>query len=92
MEWADPQFLYPQLHSFAINVSITVKEALNLEFLQDLFHLSLSQEAYEQLCELDITIQSLQHNEKQGSWSYIWGNETLYGGMKLSHRPRHTNT
>jgi hypothetical protein len=58
------KFLYPQLHSFVINGSITVKEALNLEFLQDLFHLLLSQEAYEQLCELDITIQSLQQNEK----------------------------
>jgi hypothetical protein len=50
------KFLYPQLRSFARNGTITVKEALSMEFFQDLFHLPLSEEAYEQFCELDITL------------------------------------
>jgi hypothetical protein len=82
------KFLYPQLHSFAINGSIIVKEALNLGFLQDLFHLLLSQEAYEQLCELDIAIQSLQQNEEQDYWSYIWGNGTFSSTKAYTHMMR----
>jgi hypothetical protein len=45
---------FPQLFSFAINNKITIKEAVETQEFQDLFHLPLSEEAFEQFCELDI--------------------------------------
>jgi hypothetical protein len=62
---------YAQLHSFAINGNITAKAVMEQESLQDIFHLPLSEEAYEQLCELDIIMQSLQLTGEKDTWSYI---------------------
>jgi hypothetical protein len=50
---------YAQLFSFAINAKITLKTLVELEEFQDLFHLPLTEEAYEQFCELDIYLHLL---------------------------------
>jgi hypothetical protein len=47
---------------------------LALDELQDMFQLSLSEDAFEQFCELHIIIQSLPANGGKDIWSYIWGN------------------
>jgi hypothetical protein len=54
---------YTQLHSFAINKSITAKIVHQVEELHDIFQLPLSEEAYEQYCELEIYMHTLQHDD-----------------------------
>jgi hypothetical protein len=51
-----------------------VASVLELDELQDMFHLQLSEEAYDQFCELHIIIQSLTTPWGKHIWSYIWGN------------------
>jgi hypothetical protein len=44
------------------------------ESLQDLFNVPLSEEAYDQFCELDIfLLQSLDLSNESDTWKYIWG-------------------
>jgi hypothetical protein len=78
------KLLYPQLHSFAINDEITLKGALSHASIQELFHLPLSKEAYEQFCDLDILIQSLHHGE-QDTRSYIWENASYSSAKVYKH-------
>jgi hypothetical protein len=58
-----------------VNENITLLSILELNELQDLFNLPLSEEAYTQLCDLDIYMQALQHSEEADHWKYIWGND-----------------
>jgi hypothetical protein len=66
---------FPHLVSFAKKMDITVHEVMQTEFLEDLFHLPLSQEAYtefqniETLCEY--TYERMTSGEID-NWSYIW--------------------
>jgi hypothetical protein len=53
---------YRELFSFAINAEVTVKSVLQAEAFEDNFHLPLSVEAYDQFCELEIYMQSLQQS------------------------------
>jgi hypothetical protein len=66
--------LYPQLFSFTINENITLFSVLELNELEDLFHLPLSEEAYTQFCDLNIYMQAFQQFGEAGQWKYIWGN------------------
>jgi hypothetical protein len=50
--------LYPHLFSFTINENITLFSVLELNELEDLFHLPLSEEAYTQFCDLNIYMQA----------------------------------
>jgi hypothetical protein len=64
---------FQHLYSFAKNKDIFVQEAVNFEYMEDMFHLPLSQQAYEEfqivenICES--TIQTFQE-----------GNQFLYMG------------
>jgi hypothetical protein len=53
--------------------------------LQDHFHLPLSEEAFDQFCELAVFLQSIQLNGDKDGWSYIWA-------MINSHLRKPTNT
>ena len=44
----------PHLFSFTKNTLLSVQEAINLEYLEDLFHLPLSTQAYEEFQQLEI--------------------------------------
>jgi hypothetical protein len=46
------KFKYLELHSFAINKSITAQRVQQADELDDIFQLPLSEVAYEQYCEL----------------------------------------
>jgi hypothetical protein len=65
---------FAQLYSFALKENIIVKEVIEQDNLQDIFHLPLFEETYEQCCELDALLQSLQFSGENDTWSYIWGN------------------
>jgi hypothetical protein len=56
-----------------MNKNISVKQILESDALEDNFHLPLSEVAYEQFCELDIYMQTIQSKDGKDSWSYIWG-------------------
>jgi hypothetical protein len=68
------KFKYLELHSFAINKSITAQRVQQADELDDIFQLPLSEVAYEQYCELEIYIHSLEQDGSNDRWSYIWGN------------------
>jgi hypothetical protein len=80
---------FPQLHSFAKNDSITLRSVLQTENFEDLFNLMLSEVAYEQFCELIIFLQGLHVSEKNGRWSYIWGNGTYTMSKTYDHLRGH---
>jgi hypothetical protein len=58
-----------------------VASVLELNSLQVVFHLPLSEEAYAQFCELDILMQSVQLTSDKDTWNYIWGS-TQYSSKK----------
>jgi hypothetical protein len=62
---------YPQLHSFAKNDKVSLKTILQLDNIQSHFNLPLSEEAYKQLCDLNILMQSLPVDGENDVWSYI---------------------
>jgi hypothetical protein len=51
---------YPHLYSYANNQNITPCSVLETSELEELFYLPISEEAYEQFCELDIYLQAFQ--------------------------------
>jgi hypothetical protein len=65
---------FPELYSFVISKDITLFSAKNQESFQDLFNIPLSEEAFTQLCEHDVSVQSLPHNDEPDKWTYLWGN------------------
>jgi hypothetical protein len=70
------KLVFPDLHSFAKNDMITLRNVLQFESLHDHFHLPLFEIAFEQFCEMNIFIQSLHDADRRDQWSYIWGNGT----------------
>jgi hypothetical protein len=78
--WSDNclHLKFPHLITFAKRTDISVNKVMQMEFLQDLFHLPLSQQAFaefeqlENLCD-PTQFQTLSHQED--SWSYIWGSD-----------------
>jgi hypothetical protein len=54
------QHSFPHLYSYALNTKITVKAAAETEIFQDLFQTPMSIEAFEEYCELEIIMQTLQ--------------------------------
>jgi hypothetical protein len=65
---------FPHLHSFAKNENVTVKTVLEMGSFDEHFHLLLSETIFEQYCELSMNLQSLPDGERDGMWSFIWGN------------------
>jgi hypothetical protein len=62
---------YPHLYSYAKNDKVTARYAIELERMQDLFHLPLPEEVFQEYCELEILMQSVQYSEENDTWSYI---------------------
>jgi hypothetical protein len=65
--------------TYAKDFNITVKDAVSQEYLQDLFHLPLSQQAYEEFLKMEELCNNTESSIQRGnldSWSYIWGSDT----------------
>jgi hypothetical protein len=76
--WEDNclQHNLPHLVTYARNHLMTVKEVLDTEFLEDLFHLPLSQQAYAEFLQMESICQTAReklNDEDSDKWSYIWG-------------------
>jgi hypothetical protein len=76
---------YPELYSFATNKNIKIKKMLESEALEDNFHLLLSEIAYNQFCELDNYMQSIQPDEDKDTWTYIWGTRNYSTSKAYKH-------
>jgi hypothetical protein len=72
----DSHFLsiqWPELYSFVRNKNIAIFQAAHSSSVQDLFHLPLSEEAFEQYQDFNVLVAGLQLQEDSDIWSYIWG-------------------
>ena len=68
-----PKISFSELYSFAKKTKITLAEVKATSTLHDLFHLSLSVEAFDQLGQLQTILQSVHISELHDVWSYSWG-------------------
>jgi hypothetical protein len=76
---------YPHLHSLTNNENITLQSVLQLNELQELFHLPLSDEAYTQFCDLNIYLHAMQANNDANQCKYIWGNGQYKATKAYNH-------
>jgi hypothetical protein len=63
--------------SFAKDENISVSSVKEHEYLDELFNTPLSEEAFQQFCELQILVQSIDLNNNLDTCTYIWGQETF---------------
>jgi hypothetical protein len=87
--WEDlwfPEILslkYPCLFTFVRNRRISVKEVMEVDDLDTLFNLPLSEQAYTQLQDLQIDLNTMPHNVDQtDTWVFIWGSHE-YSSQKF---------
>jgi hypothetical protein len=69
---------YPHLLTFSKNTDLSVQQVIETEFLEDLFHLPLSQQAFSEFESLENLCDTTMRTIQQGNidqWSYIWGNK-----------------
>jgi hypothetical protein len=76
---------YPHLFSFTNKENITLQKVFQLDELHNLFNLPLSEEAFTQLCDLDVYLQTLQLNDSTDQWKYIWGNDYYKASRAYKH-------
>jgi hypothetical protein len=75
--WADNCLFqkFPHLASYSKKMDITVHDAIHTEFLEDLFHLPMSLEAYTEFYNLETLCEVTTERTSSGEidkWSYIW--------------------
>jgi hypothetical protein len=77
---------YPHLYSYGKNDKITARYAIELERLQQLFFIfPLSEEAFQEYCEMEILMQAIHYSEENDMWSYIWGKRTYSSSRAYNH-------
>lgn len=64
---------FPELFSFAKTQHISLRTTVQTGSLDDLFHLPLSMEAFEQFQEFRNILQPLQLLQGNDVWTYVWG-------------------
>jgi hypothetical protein len=85
VEWSNNEKNYPELHSHAIDGQSSVKAMLRPNNLHSMFHLPLHVQAFEQYCELELFLQSLDILDAKDSWTYIWGGAQYSGCKAYNH-------
>lgn len=83
-KWKDQvlQISYPQLSSFCINIDITLQKVLELPNMEDMFHLPLSSQAYQQFQHLQAQLQDTGQLTERDKWGYPW-NSNNFSVMKM---------
>jgi hypothetical protein len=69
---------FPHLLTFAKKTDLSVSKVMHMEYLQDMFHLPLSQQAFAEFEQLEILCDSVQFEDNEhvsDSWTYIWGSD-----------------
>jgi hypothetical protein len=76
------------LVTYAKRIDYSVSKALQHEYIQDLFHLPMSQAAYEEFLQLEeicTNAQNISLQQSPDSWSYIWGSPEFSTKKSLLH-------
>jgi hypothetical protein len=63
-----------ELYSFTLRQHISLQQAFSMEDFHNIFHLPMSETAFQQFLTLQVEIGGLNINEENDIWSYIWGN------------------
>ena len=74
---------------------MTIHRVINTEFLEDLFHLPLSTQAYAEFLQFEDICFSLRHSEFHtytDTWSYIWGSENYTSAKAYKRMVGHRAT
>lgn len=94
--WFDNVFSheYPRLFSFAKDHHISVKRSMEAEYLDDLFNLPLSYQAFQEYQLLQQKLQTTEYDSSvNDQWSFIWGNgidtSRRFYGLAFSHMDVH---
>jgi hypothetical protein len=76
----------PRLFTFAKNQKISVVTFFETANIIDHFHLPLSEQAFQELQELQIIVQSIQMgDEEKDQWHYIWGSKKYTSKCFYNH-------
>ena len=86
-----PKIAFPELFSFVKKSNLTLSDAKALVAQDTLFHLPLSEIAFNQLQMLLTELDSVQLSDSEYCWSYSWGNgifstKKVYKRLE-GHRP-----
>lgn len=66
---------FPRLFSFAWSELTSVKHIMEAPDMESIFHLRLTQEAYQEMLELQDYLQERPyHGNEKDQWTFIWGN------------------
>lgn len=76
---------YPKLFSYAANKNITVLQAREIGQPQDMFHLPMSVQAFNQLQLLLITMQAQPLSEEHDRWTYKWDSPRFLSQKAYKH-------
>jgi hypothetical protein len=68
-------YKFPRLFSYARNDSTSVEQIMKAEDLDSIFHLPLSQEAFDEMLQLQDHLSGVQYDQTgEDTWTFIWGN------------------
>jgi hypothetical protein len=76
---------YPQLFSFCTNENATLSMIMSQHDFHECFQLPLSEQAFDQYCELELFLQALQPHEGGDQWKYIWGSNQYSSNKAYKH-------
>ena len=86
LEWFFLQEKLPRLFTFAKDQKISVAAFLSTPDMSTLFHLPLSEQAYQEFQELQEIIQSVQMTQTdKDQWHYIWGSSKYTSKSFYNH-------
>ncbi|TVU27564.1 hypothetical protein EJB05_19054, partial [Eragrostis curvula] len=78
---------YPRLYSFSNDKYGSLHKAMNAESFEEIFHLPLSNEAYEELLDMQLEIENMDlPYEDDDIWSYIWGSVSYSSSKFYKHQ------
>ena len=80
---------YPELFSFAKNKLLSVQKALEVEPFHRMFHLPLSEEAFQQMELLHQLLQEQYFSDSTDLWHYIWGSPLFSSKKAYLHLTGH---
>jgi hypothetical protein len=82
------QTMFPECYSFAKNLNISLAEAKNSSDISALFHLPVSQPAFNQMMQLQVLLQNTQMQEDSDHWrSSIFSAARVYRSLIGTHNP-----
>lgn len=85
--WAGkvPKLAFPELYSFSKNKNISIQKMAATEDLQRLFHLPLSEVAFDQLVQFAQDTQNTIFSDEHDVWTYIWGSHQFSSSSIYRH-------